>query len=697
MASAPLLPNVEDALTSSQLREDKHGKVSQVALRRYNMILRAVTVCVVLTVAFAAYRSGAFERRPLLPPPVRERPRLGPAPVAPVEAVPAPVAPPPPPPPPPPPARAAPAPPAPVSWAPANPSSCDGFFGNGYGGRFPLGEGLTCFHHPALGGVFCDGAGLMLQPGLVTVSQGGEKVDDVMGRSEEAEVPSYAPGALLVLPGGLPAAGGGGGGAATAGEPLPGYAPLQALLAPDPYKERLLSAARVLPAAASASAPVCGARVEQPVLLITRMEYANLFHTTTDWYNAWSVARVLGLEPVAGAELAAMVAFAAGGGLTPSTLVTPFPEAPKLPLHVVFLDGHNAGPMDEGWLGLFPSVSYVKHFGEAPLCLSRAVLAPFGYQAALGVGFTARVGQCHAQPHVRQFGDDMVRGLGLAPARVSSCGADVTAALFVRRVHYLAHPRHNGKVVRRLDNEDEIWGALKAQAEGGGAGVELLNGLFSSLSMRQQVALAQRACVIVGAHGAGLSHVLFAPPEVHVLELQTPGFNRPHFIGYAGWAGSHHHVWALDTSAPSVHTVVSRVFETAAHAGIEGRENDHHDGGGSGGVDHPGCVPPRFPHAGHGAPRLFFHPRPPPHSPNLPQAQSVGPRVKKKPLLLSLCSLCPETFLFSHQGLLLVHARVTQHAQAVDADADRVTALQKLTPRVAHARGRAREDHRARQ
>jgi glycoprotein 2-beta-D-xylosyltransferase len=584
MASGPLLPHIG---------EDKHHKVSQVAVRRYNAILRAVTAVLVFAVALAAYRSGAFERRaPAAPAPPRERPRLGPAPVAPAEAAPPPPPLPPPPPPEPPAAPRAPPPPPPppASWAPADKATCDGFFGNGYGERFSLGPSLTCFHNGALGAVLCDGEGLVLQPGLITVSRGGEKVDDVMGRSEEAEVPGYAPGALLAVPGGLdalPASGGGGGG----GEPLPGFAPLQALLAPDPYKERLLSAARLLPS--GGAGPACSARVAQPVLLITRMEYANLFHTTTDWYNAWSAARVLGIAPVSGAALDAMVAFAAGGGLTPTTLVTPFTGAPKLPLHVVFLDGHNAGPMDEGWLGLFPSVSYVKHFGDAAaLCLQRAVLAPFGYQSALGVGFTQRVGQCHGQPHVRQFGDDMVRGLGLAPRASSSCGEDVTRALFVRRVHYLAHPRHNGKVVRRLDNEDDIWVALKAQAEGGGAGVELLNGLFSSLSMREQVALAQAACVIVGAHGAGLSHVLFAPPEVHMLELQTPGFNRPHFIAYTGWAGSHHHVWALDTSAPSVHTVVSRVFETAAHAGIEGREDSHHDGGGSGegSVDHPGCA-----------------------------------------------------------------------------------------------------------
>ena len=203
------------------------------------------------------------------------------------------------------------------------------------------------------------------------------------------------------------------------------------------------------------------------------------------------------------------------------------------------------------------------------------------------MGIIPRQHDCHKSGHVRQFGDDMVRGLALTPRTRSTCGDPIPKTLFVRRVHYLAHPRHNGKVVRRLENEDDIWEALKAQSLGGEAGVEMVNGLFSSLSMRDQVDQAQKACVIVGAHGAGLTHILFAPPEVHVLEIQTPSFGRPHFIGYTYWAGSHHHVWSLGTSTPDVHQVVTRVFETAAHASIEGKEDSHHDGGGAS-ADHPG-------------------------------------------------------------------------------------------------------------
>lgn len=31
---------------------------------------------------------------------------------------------------------------------------------------------------------------------------------------------------------------------------------------------------------------VCEEWVEEPTLLVTRFEYANMFHTVTDWYNA---------------------------------------------------------------------------------------------------------------------------------------------------------------------------------------------------------------------------------------------------------------------------------------------------------------------------------------------------------------------------------------------------------------------------
>ena len=129
--------------------------------------------------------------------------------------------------------------------------------------------------------------------------------------------------------------------------------------------------------------------------------------------------------------------------------------------------------------------------------------------------------------------------------------------------------------MRRLENEDAIFAHLAAAeappaAAGARAAFALVNGLFSEQSLREQVAAAQAACVLVGAHGAGLSHALFAPPGAHLLELRPPSFMRPHFIAYAAWAGVRHHDWPLPGGAPEPRDVEARLRDVLAAATAAG-------------------------------------------------------------------------------------------------------------------------------
>ncbi|KAF3503811.1 hypothetical protein F2Q69_00043734 [Brassica cretica] len=102
---------------------------------------------------------------------------------------------------------------------------------------------------------------------------------------------------------------------------------------------------------------VCEEWVEEPTLLVTRFEYANMFHTVTDWYSAYVSSRVTGL-----------------------------PNRP----HVVFIDGHCTTQLEETWTALFSGIRYAKNFSK-PVCFRHAVLSPLGYETALVKGLSEEI------------------------------------------------------------------------------------------------------------------------------------------------------------------------------------------------------------------------------------------------------------------------------------------------------------------
>ena len=62
-----------------------------------------------------------------------------------------------------------------------------------------------------------------------------------------------------------------------------------------------------------------------------------------------------------------------------------------------------------------------------------------------------------------------------------------------------------------------------------------MNGLFAHMSMKNQVKAIQDASVIIGAHGAGLTHIVSATPNTRIFEIVSVEFQRPHFEPIAKW------------------------------------------------------------------------------------------------------------------------------------------------------------------
>ncbi|OMO83664.1 hypothetical protein CCACVL1_11296 [Corchorus capsularis] len=419
--------------------------------------------------------------------------------------------------------------------------SCEAYFGNGFTkvtdvlpAKAAVRSGSSwfkCHYSATLRSSICEGGKIRMDPEKIKMSKGGEKLEDVIGRSEEEELPEFEDGAFVVE---------GEGGARFKRRKLVGEKFLDQFL---PVGDVLRHTMRELVGSTVVVGEddfTCEEWVEEPTLLVTRFEYANMFHTVTDWYSAYVSSRVTGL-----------------------------PNRP----HLVFVDGHCETQLEETWNALFSSLRYAKNF-SGPVCFRHAILSPLGYETSLFKGLTEDI-NCHgASAHdLWQNPDDQ------KTARLSEFGEMIRAAfgfpvnrhhddktvsghnvLFVRREDYLAHPRHKGKVESRLSNEQEVFDSVQMWASSPmKCKVNIVNGLFAHMSMKEQVRAIQDASVIIGAHGAGLTHMVSATPNTVILEIISSYFRRPHFQLIAQWKGLDYHAIHLEGSHANPTVVIERL------------------------------------------------------------------------------------------------------------------------------------------
>lgn len=350
-----------------------------------------------------------------------------------------------------------------------------------------------------------------MHPEKIKMSHGGEAIESVIGRGEDEELPEFESGAFDLEV------------AESKGNKLATEAFLNDYLQKgqiDRHTMRdLIHSIHLI----AANQFQCSQWVEEPTLLITRFEYANLFHTVTDWYSAYVSSRVTGL-----------------------------PNRPQL----VFVDGHCMTPLEETWKAVFSGLRYAKNF-TGPVCFRHAIFSPLGYETAMFRGLSENIDCYGASAHdlwqnpddkktarISEFGEMIRAAFSLPlhrPHHSSKSGPRNHDVLFVRREDYLAHPRHGGKVQSRLSNEQEVFDALmRWSSSHTECKINLINGLFGHMSMKEQVKAIQDASVIVGAHGAGLTHIVSAT-EAEILEIVASEFRRPHFELISQWKGLNYH------------------------------------------------------------------------------------------------------------------------------------------------------------
>ncbi|KAJ8532535.1 hypothetical protein K7X08_012458 [Anisodus acutangulus] len=428
-----------------------------------------------------------------------------------------------------------------VAWR-----SCEGYFGNGFTRQIDLlktspelhrknipgagGGWFRCFFSDTLQSSICEGGVIRMNSERISMSRGGEKLETVIGRGEDEELPVFKYGAFEIEVNDRKKIGK----KLTDDEFLKKYLP-EGAISRHTMRE-LIDSIRLV----GVDEFHCSEWIEEPSLLITRFEYANLFHTVTDWYSAYTASRVSGL-----------------------------PSRP----HLVFVDGHCETQLEETWRALFSSLTYAKNF-SGPVCFRHAILSPLGYETALFKGLTEQIDCNGASAHdlwqnpnnrktarLSEFGE-MIRAAFGFPVDRQNIPRTTTGpnVLFVRREDYLAHPRHGGKVQSRLSNEQQVFDSIKSWAMNHSeCKLNVINGLFAHMSMKEQVRAIQDASVIVGAHGAGLTHIVSAAPKAVILEIISSEYRRPHFALIAQWKGLEYHPIYLEGSHADPLVVIDKL------------------------------------------------------------------------------------------------------------------------------------------
>jgi protein O-GlcNAc transferase len=250
--------------------------------------------------------------------------------------------------------------------------------------------------------------------------------------------------------------------------------------------------AGTLAAASTPSAPI--------VLLITRErgEHANLFHSSTDWVNAFMTLHASGV--IDGTD----------------------EESNRVGMEnvqVLLLDSQT-GPFDELFIKRVLSPKHpvlripdLQKRGILSLRIPHALFVPPGYTNFF-LAHVDRDSTCHETSRLlRAFRAFVLNGMDLMPPAAVANDKKLVVTFISRRPYNTFGVQH-GSLGRQIDNEEEVLLALASLPN-----VSVKRYDFALQPFDEQVRLVANTDVLISMHGAGLTSMLYMPDHGAVLEL----------------------------------------------------------------------------------------------------------------------------------------------------------------------------------
>ncbi|KAH3736710.1 hypothetical protein DPMN_043283 [Dreissena polymorpha] len=209
--------------------------------------------------------------------------------------------------------------------------------------------------------------------------------------------------------------------------------------------------------------------VTAPTFVIKRIEAHNLYHTLCEWMNVFLVSKVMKLN---------------------ASLVD-----------IVWIDDRPPSPLDETWTVLFENV--YRYQKDENLVYKNLIWNIIGFNSPINFH------NLPSAPYFEDFRDFFLKAYGVSDEKRLDCNR--LKETVILRKDYMTHPERkelfNGLVHRKFKNEDEIVDNVKSVFTQ--ATVETV--ILEQMSMLDKLNVMTQTDVLIGMHGAGMSHVMFLP------------------------------------------------------------------------------------------------------------------------------------------------------------------------------------------
>ena len=319
----------------------------------------------------------------------------------------------------------------------------------------------ACVTHSKLLSTICQFSPFVVNPSVIDVNKGGEPLPSVMGQEEDVEYPKYSAASFRGV-----------------------NPPTSIEKGHNWYLNKVMGGFKPF---TSSDQPPTNCE-PQTTFFIMRYEYVNLFHTMTDLFNSFETIT--------------------------ATLGDPLSTNYKM----VWLDGHPEGNLDTIWAELFNGApQYVKTLGGGKMneavCFDHAVVVPAGYTSPIWSN-NRNLGSGPCPALAERFANFVLTRFHLEETQLVK-----KRVVIIDRQPYTAHPRSKPHMPRKLGN----IAILEAELVAAGGDVHVVK--FETMSFSEQLREVREASVLVGVHGAGLTHMLFMSDGAYIVELAVNGLD----------------------------------------------------------------------------------------------------------------------------------------------------------------------------